>query len=144
MLHTRSRQRRDHLTAGADITLTNLIDVAFVLLIIFMITAPILQGGIEVDLPKASSSPINSQEGVIVSITKAGTIYVGEVPVKDDAEFSRVFPSYMNKQAKKYAYLKADKDVTHGRVMEVLGLMNKADVASVGMVVEPVVENQQP
>lgn len=137
MLHTRSRVRRDHLTAGADITLTNLIDVAFVLLIIFMITAPILQGGIEVSLPKASSSPITSQEGVIVSITKPGTIYIGEVPVQSLNEFERVFPSYMNRQSKKYAYLKADEDVPHGRVMEILGLMNKLDVGSVGMVVDP-------
>ena len=60
----------------------------------------------------------------------------------DDAEFMRVFPSYMSKQAKKYAYLKADREVLHGRVMEVLGMMNKLDVASVGMVVEPLVEKQ--
>jgi len=142
MLHTRSRVRRDELTAGADITLTNLIDVAFVLLIIFMITAPILQGGIEVSLPKASSAPITSQEGVIVSIRKGGQLFVGEVAVRDDAEFARVFPSYMNKQAKKYAYLKADAEVPYGRVAEILGLMNKLDVGSVGMVVEPVVERR--
>ena len=137
MLHTRSRMRRDHLTAGADITLTNLIDVAFVLLIIFMITAPILQGGIEVSLPQAASSPITSQEGVIVSITKPGTIFIGEVQVASLDEFERVFPTYMSQQSKKYAYLKADEDVPHGRVMEILGLMNKLDVGSVGMVVDP-------
>jgi len=140
MLHTRSRVRRDHLTAGADITLTNLIDVAFVLLIIFMITAPILQGGIEVSLPRVSSSPITAQEGVIVSITRAGVIYVGEVQVQDLAEFERVFPSYMSRQSKKYAYLKADQDVPYGRVMEVVGLMNKLDLGSVGFIVEPKVE----
>ena len=137
MLHTRSRVRRDHLTAGADITLTNLIDVAFVLLIIFMITAPIMQGGIEVSLPKASSSPITSQEGVIVTITRPGTIYIGEVAVQNLGEFERVFPTYMGRQTKKYAYLKADEDVPHGRVMEILGLMNKLDVGAVGMVVDP-------
>jgi biopolymer transport protein TolR len=142
MLHTTRRTRRDHLTAGADITLTNLIDVAFVLLIIFMITAPILQGGIEVSLPKASSSPITSQEGVIVSITKGGPIYIGEVQVRDLNEFARVFPTYMNKQVKKYADLKADAEVPYGRVAELLGLMNKLDVGSVGMVVEPKVEQQ--
>ncbi|MGQ0563282.1 MAG: ExbD/TolR family protein [Gemmatimonadota bacterium] len=142
MLHTRSRVRRDHLTAGADITLTNLIDVAFVLLIIFMITAPILQGGIEVALPKAASSPITSQEGVIVSITRTGTIHIGEVPVRSLAEFERIFPSYMSRQAKKYAYLKADEDVPHGRVMQVLGLMNKLDVGSVGMVADPAVQGR--
>jgi biopolymer transport protein ExbD len=102
-----------------------------------MITAPILQGGIEVALPKASSSPITSQEGIIVSVTKAGTIFIGEVPVQSLSEFERVLPSYMSKQAKKYAYLKADADVPHGRVMEILGSMNKLDVGSVGMVVEP-------
>ena len=143
MLHMRSRVRRDHLTAGADITMTNLIDVAFVLLIIFMITAPILQGGIEVELPKASSTPITSQEGVIVSITKAGTIHIGEVAVQNDQEFERVFPTYMNRQAKKYAYLKADAEVPHGRVMEILGLMNKLEVGSVAMVVEPKVEQRR-
>ena len=142
MLHTRSRVRRDHLTAGADITLTNLIDVAFVLLIIFMITAPILQGGIEVSLPKASSAPITSQEGVIVSLKKGGALYIGEVQVRDDAEFARLFPTYMNKQAKKYAYLKADGEVPYARVAEILGLMNKLDVGSVGMVVEPLVEKR--
>lgn len=143
MLHMRSRSRRDHLTAGADITMTNLIDVAFVLLIIFMITAPILQGGIEVALPKATSTPINSQEGVIVSVTKAGTIYIGEVAVHTDQEFASVFPSYMSRQARKYAYLKADEAVPHGRVVEVLGLMNRAEVASVGIVVEPKVESRR-
>lgn len=142
MLHTRSRVRRDHLTAGADITMTNLIDVAFVLLIIFMITAPILQGGIEVSLPKASSAPITAQEGVIVSITKAGTIFVGEVPVQSLNEFQRIFPSYMSKQARKYAYLKADESVPYGKVMEVVGLMNKLDVGSVGFIVEPKVEQK--
>jgi biopolymer transport protein ExbD len=49
----------------------------------------------------------------------------------------------MDRQAKKYAYLKADADVPHGRVMEVLGLMNKLDVGSVGMVVEPKVESRR-
>ena len=143
MLRIRRRQRRDHLTAGADITMTNLIDIAFVLLIIFMITAPILQGGIEVALPKAASAPITSQEGVIVSITKPGIIYIGEVAVTSDAEFERLFPTYMSQQAKKYAYLKGDADVPHGRVMQILGLMNKAGVASVGMVAEPLAEQRR-
>lgn len=140
MLQMRSRQRRDHLTAGADITLTNLIDVAFVLLIIFMITAPILQGGIEVSLPRASSAPVTSQEGVIVSVARNGTVYIGEVAVKSDDEFSRVFPSYMSKQARKYAYVKGDKDVPYGRVLQIVGLMTKLNVSTVGLITEPLVE----
>jgi len=143
VLQTRTRGRRGDLAVDAEIRLVNLIDIAFVLLIIFMITAPILQGGIEVSLPKAESAPITSQEGVIVSVTKAGTIYIGEVAVQSDAEFERLFPSYMNRQAKKYAYLKGDADVPHGRVMQILGLMNKAGVGAVGMVAEPLVERRR-
>lgn len=123
--------------------MTNLIDVAFVLLIIFMITAPILQGGIEVSLPKAEATPVTSQEGVIVSVTKSGTIFIGEVAVQSETEFTRLFPSYMAKQSKKYAYVKGDKDVPYGRVLEIVGLMKKADVAAVGLVVEPVVETKR-
>jgi biopolymer transport protein ExbD len=121
----------------ADINLTNLIDVAFVLLIIFMITAPILQGGVEVQLPQAAAAPITSQEGVIVSVRADGAIYIGDVAVRSLAEFERVFPSYIRQQSKKYAYLKGDVAATHGRVMEVVGIMKKLDVAQVGFVVEP-------
>lgn len=142
MLQPRSRLRRDIFQASADINLTNLIDVSFVLLIIFMITAPILQGGVEVQLPKASAAPITSQEGVIVSIRANGTIFIGNVQVQSLAEFERMFPTYMRQQSKKFAYLKADMDARHGRVMEVVGLMKKLDVAEVGFVVEPEVESR--
>lgn len=134
MLHRRSRHRA---AISADINLTNLIDVSFVLLIIFMITAPILQGGVEVQLPKAAAAPITSQEGVIVSVRADGAIYIGDVAVRSLAEFERVFPSYMRQQSKKFAYLKGDVAATHGRVMEVVGIMKKLDVAQVGFVVEP-------
>jgi biopolymer transport protein TolR len=133
----RRRSSRRHLHVNAEINLTNLIDVAFVLLIIFMITAPILQGGVEVQLPKASAAPITSQEGVIVSIRADGTIYIGDVRVQSLDEFERVFPTYMRRQSKKLAYLKGDAAATHGRVMQVVGIMKKLDVAEVGFVVEP-------
>ena len=134
MLHRRSRHRHE---MTADINLTNLIDAAFVLLIIFIITAPILHGGVEVQLPQAAAAPITSQEGVIVSVRADGAIYIGDVPVRSLAEFERVFPTYIRQQSKKYAYLKGDVAATHGRVMEVVGIMKKLDVAQVGFVVEP-------
>ena len=62
---------------------------------------------------------------------------------RKDKVHERVFPGYMNRQSRKYAYLKADADVPHGRVMEILGLMNKLDVGSVGMVVDPNVQARQ-
>jgi biopolymer transport protein ExbD/biopolymer transport protein TolR len=135
MLRRRSSRRHSHV--NAEINLTNLIDVSFVLLIIFMITAPILQGGVEVALPKASAAPITSQEGVIVSVRADGSVYIGDVRVQSLAEFERLFPTYMRQQSKKFAYLKGDASATHGRVMEVVGIMKKLDVAEVGFVVEP-------
>jgi biopolymer transport protein TolR len=140
MLQRRSRRRLD---ANAEINLTNLIDVAFVLLIIFMITAPILQGGVEVQLPKASAAPITSQEGVIVTVRADGSIFVGDVRVQSLAEFERVFPSYMRQQSKKFAYLKADTKTSYGQVMQVVGIMKKLDVAEVGFVVEPEEEGRR-
>ena len=134
MLQRRTRRRMD---ADANINLTNLIDVAFVLLIIFMITAPILQGGVEVQLPKAAAAPITSQEGVIVTVRPEGSIFIGDVRVQSLEEFERVFPSYIRQQAKKYAYLKADTRTTYGQVMQVVGAMKKLDVAEVGFIVEP-------
>jgi biopolymer transport protein ExbD len=134
MLQRRSRRRLD---ANAEINLTNLIDVAFVLLIIFMITAPILQGGVEVQLPKASAAPITSQEGVIVTVRADKSIFIGDVRVQSLAEFERVFPSYIRQQSKKFAYLKGDAAATHGLVMQIVGIMKKLDVAEVGFVVEP-------
>src|SRR5688500_20190586 len=131
MLQPRSRSRQQEFHATADIVLTNLIDIAFVLLIIFMITAPILQGGVEVQLPKAAAAPITSQEGVIVTVRPDGSIFIGDVRVQSLAEFERVFPSYIRQQAKKFAYLKADTRTTYGQVMEVVGAMKKLDVAEV-------------
>lgn len=136
MLQLRGR-RRHEFQVSSDIVLTNLIDIAFVLLIIFMITAPILQGGIEVQLPKAAAAPITSQEGVIVTVRADGTIYIGDVRVQSLQEFERVFPTYMRRQSRKYAYLKGDTNALHGRVQQVLGIMKKLDVTEVGLVVEP-------
>src|SRR5690606_21767542 len=82
------RSSRD-LRLNADINITNLVDVAFVLLIIFIITAPILQGGVEVELPKADAAPITSPDAVIVSITKDEKLFVGDVPVASIEELER-------------------------------------------------------
>jgi biopolymer transport protein TolR len=140
MLSRRSSRR--HLHVNAEVNLINLIDVSLVLLIIFMITAPILQGGVEVALPKAAAAPINSQEGVIVTVREDGAIFIGDVRVQSLQEFERVFPTYMRNQSKKFAYLKGDTNARHGRVMEVVGIMKKLDVAQVGFVVEPEAEHR--
>jgi len=128
------------LPLNADINVTNLVDVAFTLLVIFIITAPILQGGVEVELPKASVAPITATEGVIVTVGKDGSLHIGEVPAASLEEFQEIFPSYVQEKGLKQAFLKGDKDVPYGRVLQVLGVMKKLDVTEVGLVAEPEVE----
>ncbi len=134
------RRRGRHLSVGAEINMTSLIDVAFVLLVIFMITAPIMQGGVEVRLPQAASAPITSDDRVIVSVTRDGSIFVGEIPVTSMEDFERVFPDYVRARNATGAYLKGDADVPYGRVLQVLGLMKRLDVVEVGLVADPEVE----
>ncbi|HLU26643.1 MAG TPA: biopolymer transporter ExbD [Longimicrobiales bacterium] len=130
------RSSRD-LRLNADINITNLVDVAFVLLIIFIITAPILQGGVEVELPKADAAPITSPDAVIVSITKDEKLFVGDVPVASIEELERVFPEVMKNKNAKFAYIKGDKDVVYGRVVQVMGALERLGIAEVGLVAEP-------
>jgi biopolymer transport protein TolR len=126
------------LPATAEVNVTSLVDVAFTLLVIFIITAPILQGGIEVELPQAEAGPITATEGVVVSLTKDGDIFIGDVPVKSAAEFEALYTEYVRGRNVREAYLKGDAAVPYGRVAEILGLMKKLDVAEVGLVADPV------
>ncbi len=138
MRFSRRRGRREALALNADINLTNLVDVALVLLIIFMITAPILQGGIDVQLPRAEAAAVPARQGVIVSVRADGRIYIADVPVSTPEEFRQVYPRFVRQNDIHQAYLKGDERVPYGRVLEVLGMMKKLDVAEVGLVAEPV------
>ena len=133
------RRRRQELGLNSDINLINLVDLAFVLLIIFMITAPMLQAGIDIQLPKSEATPVASDEGVMVTIDPRGTIYLGQVPIRSLEDLETTFPSYMKRSGKKEAYLRGDQRVNYGRVLEVLGVMKRLNVAEVSLVVEPVV-----
>ena len=130
-------RRGRSLNVGAEINMTSLIDVAFVLLVIFMITAPIMQGGVEVQLPQAASTPITSDDRVIVTVDRDGNIFVGEIPVLSLEDFERVFPDYVRTKNATGAYLKGDEAVPYGRVLQVLGLMKRLDVVDVGLVAAP-------
>ena len=126
------------LPGHVEINIVSLVDVAFTLLIIFIITAPILQGGIEVELPQADSAPITSHEGMIVTVTRDGTIYIGDVAVDSPEDFMTIYPQLVEDSGVRDAYLKGDRDVPYGVVAQVLGMMKKLDVAEVGLVaVEP-------
>ena len=72
---------RGELPLNADINVTSMIDVAFVLLIIFMITAPMLQGGVDVQLPRAEARPLKAEEGLVVTVDRGGRIFLDQTAV---------------------------------------------------------------
>jgi biopolymer transport protein TolR len=130
------RRRRRGLPVNAEINITNLVDVAFVLLIIFMITAPILQGGIELALPDAQAAPLTSGEGVIISMTRDGRIYIDQVEVTLD-EFPAQYRAYVGERSAHNVFLRADREVPWGRPIQLISIMEEIGVAEVSLITEP-------
>jgi biopolymer transport protein ExbD/biopolymer transport protein TolR len=123
------------LKPSADINVTSLVDVAFVLLIIFMITAPIMQGGVDVQLPRAEARPLQPKEGLVVSINREGEVFVDETPLSYD-DFRAAFPAMVAARDPSGVYLRADQRVNYGAVVRVLAVMRAAGIGDVGLVAE--------
>jgi biopolymer transport protein TolR len=130
------RRKRRELPVNAEINLTNLIDVAFVLLIIFMITAPILQGGIELQLPEADARPLDTAEAVTVSIARDGTYYVEKAKVGSLRELEAVLKTYTGDDKDRPVTVSGDRRVEYGYVAAVLGLINRMGLTP-QMIVDP-------
>lgn len=130
------RRNRQESGITAEINVTSLVDVALTLLVIFMMTAPMMQGGVEITMPKARTQSVPSSEGLTVTVDKAGQVFIGEAAVRLD-EFERQFPEMVKEKGATSVYLRADDGVPYGKVIRVLGLMKAADVASVGLIAEP-------
>lgn len=123
----------DDAPLNAEINVTNLVDVALVLLIIFIITAPIMQGGVDVQLPRAQAAPLKVGDGVIVSLDRDGAIYLDEARVSM-AEFSTVFGALVATKKPSGVYLRADARVPYGDVVRVLAVVRGSGVKNVGLV----------
>ena len=121
----------------ADINVTNLVDVVLVLLIIFMITAPMLNSGIEVKLPKTQASSKDLGEGIVVTINKEGKIYLDDRLVSL-TKFSTRFSDLKRQKVTSTVYLKADKEVQYGLVVDVIGRIKSLGITDLGLVSEPV------
>lgn len=137
MMHRRPGGR--DLPLNAEINVTSLVDVAFTLLVIFIITAPVLQGGVEVAVPEADVAPITAQEApLIVSIQRDGGIFVEETRFTIE-EFRRAFPDLAAVAGTETAYIRADSSVAYARVLQVLGAIERAGVGA-ALVGEPWME----
>jgi biopolymer transport protein TolR len=119
----------------SEINVTPLVDVMLVLLIIFMVTAPMMHTGINVNLPSAESRSNPSAGGLVLTITKDRYIYMEDQNTNLYLLESRL-KSYFFNRDKKIVFLKADKDVTYGYIIAVMDIIKKAGVEQVGMIVD--------
>ena len=118
----------------AEINVTPLVDVVLVLLIIFMVTAPFMQGGLEIDLPRVATRGLDVHEGLIVSLRADRTLAVGNrVITLDHLEDALAGAG----AASRPVFLKADQAVPYGAVVELIARMRHAGISSLGMVTEP-------
>jgi len=127
----------DETNALSDINVTPLVDVMLVLLVIFMVTAPLLQQGIDVQLPKSVSQnlPQEPEAPLILSITKGQVYYLNETPVPKQQLSERLKIILRNRRSKAI-YLKADRNLSYGTVVETMDVLNRLGVESLGMVTE--------
>jgi len=125
--------QRGELGFNADINVTSLIDVVLVLLIVFMITAPIMQGGLDVELPRAEARPLQPKEGMVVSVNRDGKVYVDNTPVSY-RDFRATFRALVSQRKPEGVYLQADARVPYGEVVKVLAVIRTAGIVNVGLV----------
>src|SRR5256885_14492300 len=121
---------------NAEINVVSLIDVMLLLLVIFMITAPMMQGGVDVALPRADARPPEPKSGLVVTVDRSGAVYVDETRMTL-SEFRSAFRTLASKRSSDGVYLRGDKDVPYGLVTQVLAIMRAAGVGDVGLVTDP-------
>jgi biopolymer transport protein TolR len=128
--------QRDNTTI-AQINVTPLVDVMLVLLVIFMVTAPIIQQGVQVNLPQTKSSAIpGTEEFLVVTVAKNGKIYLNDKAM-NPGELGQKLAAIKKLQADKQVYLRADQDVRYGIVMKTIAEIKQAGIERLGMVTRP-------
>lgn len=129
----RRRQKRTY-QALSEINIANLVDVVLVLLIIFMISAPLLQSGIEVNLPQTKAAGISEQaEGVVVTIDEKGGIYINDVWSRLE-NFERDLQDELRAKNASSVYLRADSMVMYGTAIGVIGRLKELGIEEIGLV----------
>jgi len=120
----------------ASINIIPLVDVVLVLLIIFMVTAPMMYRGIDVDLPQSATNTIKSEERVVLTVSKNQIIYIDKEKLSlDKVEYALSVKKKQNPNIT--LYLRADKDVPYGIIVQVMDAIKKVGIDKLGMVTEP-------
>lgn len=137
---TKSRGRR---TGGtyrpmAEINMTPFIDVMLVLLIVFMVAAPLLTTGVQVDLPDSKAKAITTEDNKPIEITlaKDGKIYIGDTEFKEDRIVSQLKAMTEGTSDDRRIYIRGDRSLEYGRVMRIIGSINGAGFTKVALISE--------
>jgi biopolymer transport protein TolR len=121
----------------SDINVTPLVDVMLVLLVIFMITAPMMHRGIEVALPRAEAEnlPMRVDDPLVLSINRDGVVYLGTTPIHPSQLVERLAPVLASRQDES-VFLKGDRDAAYGVVIDVLDILRKGGIHNIGMITQ--------
>jgi biopolymer transport protein TolR len=128
------RRRHREYSAVADINIANLVDVVLVLLIIFMISAPLLQSGIEIDLPKTRAAGLDEEAtGVVISVDDKGGIYINDIWT-NPARFEDVLDSTLLAEQTGSVYLRGDSSISYGYAIDLIGRIKEMGIENIGLV----------
>lgn len=130
------RGRGDRTPMYAEVNVVSLIDLMMLLMVIFMITAPIMQGGVDLSLPRTDSRAVDSKGGMTISVTSAGVIFVDDTRLTM-SEFRASFRALVSRRADQGVYIRGDRSAPYGIVAQVLDIVKNAGVANVALVTEP-------
>jgi biopolymer transport protein TolR len=120
----------------AEINVTPLVDVMLVLLVVFMVTAPLLTVGVPVDLPQTAAPPINEpKEPLVISVNREGAVYVQDSEVAVDSLVAKL-QAVTGANPDAVLYVRGDKDINYGRVLQVMSLVTAAGFRKVSLVAE--------
>jgi biopolymer transport protein TolR len=133
---SRRRGGRSRYRPLAEINVTPMVDVMLVLLVVFMVTAPLLTVGVPVDLPKTAAAPLSEQtEPVVVSVNSQGQIFIQETPVEFDQLVPRL-TAVVGAKADTRVFVRGDRTIVYGRVMEIMGALRAAGFERIALVTE--------
>ncbi len=121
----------------AEINVTPLVDVVLVLLIIFMVAAPMMKSGIDINLPKTTAGKPIEENKLVITLTKNGEIFIDDKPIHPG-----IFEEKIRKisKLKNEVFLQADQSVQYGKVIKLIGLLKKSGIENVSLIVNPIEE----
>ncbi|MBT8396291.1 MAG: biopolymer transporter ExbD [Gemmatimonadetes bacterium] len=135
------RTRRQDLPIKADINVTSLVDVAFTLLVIFIITAPMLQGGVEIQVPEADVAPLTSEtEPIIVTVEEDGSVFLAETPVPTE-DVRTSLPQLLRASGAEIVLIKGDARANYEAVLQIIATVSQIEGITISLVGNPIMES---